>query len=165
MGRGGRSASDPMEAGRGMCRWRRRGLKAEEAREIIGAGGDPKTDMAERKAAVAVVTFGKIADEYTSRAANRLCYSCRARQEVATMPSDISKSEKGGNTAYLNVGVWYNQDTGQIHITLPNSGWFHTTVYDNPESKRGHRNLFAKLARAMKEAGVPYPVVNEQEPE
>lgn len=38
--------------------------KAEEAREIIGAGGDPKTDMAERKAAVAVVTFGKIADEY-----------------------------------------------------------------------------------------------------
>lgn len=38
--------------------------KAEEAREIIGAGGDPKFDMAERKAAVAVVTFGKVADEY-----------------------------------------------------------------------------------------------------
>jgi integrase len=38
--------------------------KAEEAREIVGAGGDPKTDMAERKAAVAVVTFGKVADEY-----------------------------------------------------------------------------------------------------
>jgi integrase len=39
-------------------------VKAEEAREIVGAGGDPKTDMAERKAAVAVVTFGKVADEY-----------------------------------------------------------------------------------------------------
>lgn len=38
--------------------------KAEEAREIVGAGGDPKTDMAERKAAVAVVTLGKVADEY-----------------------------------------------------------------------------------------------------
>jgi integrase len=38
--------------------------KAAEAREIIGAGGDPKTDMAERKAAIAVVTFGKVADEY-----------------------------------------------------------------------------------------------------
>jgi integrase len=38
--------------------------KAHEAREIVGAGGDPKTDMAERKAAVAVVTFGKVADEY-----------------------------------------------------------------------------------------------------
>lgn len=38
--------------------------KAEEARNIVGAGGDPKTDMAERKAAVKSVTFGKIADEY-----------------------------------------------------------------------------------------------------
>lgn len=38
--------------------------KADEAREIIGAGGDPKTDMAERKAAQQVVTFGKVADEY-----------------------------------------------------------------------------------------------------
>lgn len=38
--------------------------KAEEARAIIGAGGDPKTDMAERKAAAAIVTFGKVADEY-----------------------------------------------------------------------------------------------------
>jgi integrase len=38
--------------------------KADEAREIIGAGGDPKTDMAERKAAIAVVTFGTVCDEY-----------------------------------------------------------------------------------------------------
>jgi integrase len=38
--------------------------KAEEAREIVGAGGDPKRDMAERKAAVAIPTFGQIADEY-----------------------------------------------------------------------------------------------------
>lgn len=39
-------------------------VKADEAREIIGAGGDPKTDMAERKAAAAVVTLGQVADEY-----------------------------------------------------------------------------------------------------
>ena len=38
--------------------------KADEAREIIGAGGDPKTDMAERKAAIQTATFGKVADEY-----------------------------------------------------------------------------------------------------
>lgn len=38
--------------------------KAEEARQIVGAGGDPKADMAERRAAVRVVTFGQIADEY-----------------------------------------------------------------------------------------------------
>jgi integrase len=39
-------------------------VKADEAREIIGSGGDPKTDMAERKAAAKTVTFGKLADEY-----------------------------------------------------------------------------------------------------
>ncbi|RIK96988.1 MAG: integrase [Proteobacteria bacterium] len=38
--------------------------KADEAREIIGAGGDPKSDLSERKAAAVAVTFGKIADEY-----------------------------------------------------------------------------------------------------
>lgn len=38
--------------------------KAQEAREIVGAGGDPKTDMAERKAALRVVTLGEVADEY-----------------------------------------------------------------------------------------------------
>lgn len=38
--------------------------KAEEARQIVGRGGDPKTDMAERRAAIAVVTFKHVADEY-----------------------------------------------------------------------------------------------------
>lgn len=38
--------------------------KAEEARGIIGNGGDPRTDMAERKAAITQSSFGKIADEY-----------------------------------------------------------------------------------------------------
>jgi hypothetical protein len=77
------------------------------------------------------------------------------------MPDDIRKSEKGGNTAYLNIGVWYEPDTGQIHMTLPHAGWFHTTISTNPKSERFHRSLLAQLARAMKEAGVPYPEVPE----
>jgi hypothetical protein len=77
------------------------------------------------------------------------------------MPKDIRKSEKGGNTAYLNIGVWYEAETGQIHVTLPHTGWFHTTVSTNPKSKRFHRSLLAQLARAMKEAGVPYPDVSD----
>lgn len=75
------------------------------------------------------------------------------------MPDDIRKSEKGGNTVYLNVGAWYDKNTGHIHLTLPNSGWFHTTVSPNPDSKRGHPNLFSKLARVLNEAGVPAPEV------
>lgn len=44
------------------------------------------------------------------------------------MIEDIRRSEKGQNTAYLNIGAWYNAETGHIHLTLPHSGWFHTTV-------------------------------------
>ena len=76
------------------------------------------------------------------------------------MQRDIRKSERGGNTAYLNVGAWLNTETGHIHLTLPNSGWFHTTVNPDPASLRGHPNLFKKLARALKEAGVPSPKVD-----
>jgi hypothetical protein len=75
--------------------------------------------------------------------------------------ADIRKSEKGGNTAYLNVGIWYTEKTGHIHLTLPHSGWFHTTVAREPSSKRGHPNLYAKLARCLKEAGAPYPDYTE----
>lgn len=39
-------------------------VKAEEARSIVGQGGDPKTDLAERKAALQTATFGSVADEY-----------------------------------------------------------------------------------------------------
>ena len=38
--------------------------KADEIREILGAGGDPFKEMAERQARAPVVTFGKVADEY-----------------------------------------------------------------------------------------------------
>lgn len=39
-------------------------IKADEARAIVGQGGDPKTDLAERRAGVRVLTFGKITHEY-----------------------------------------------------------------------------------------------------
>jgi hypothetical protein len=76
---------------------------------------------------------------------------------------DIRKSEKGGNTAYLNVGAWFDAATGHIHLTLPHSGWFHTTVSPDTGSKRGHPNLYGKLARALQQAGVPGPEVGENE--
>ena len=73
------------------------------------------------------------------------------------MADDIRRSEKGGNTAYLNVGAWFDAATGHIHLTLPNSGWFHTTVSPDPDSKRSHPNLYGKLAKALRQAGVPAP--------
>lgn len=78
------------------------------------------------------------------------------------MESDIRRSEKGDKSAYLQVGVWYDPTTDHIHMTLPHSKWFHTTVSNDVTSKRGHPNLFAKLARALKEAGVPGPAVTDK---
>jgi len=79
------------------------------------------------------------------------------------MQDDIRKSEKGGNTAYLNVGIWYDANTGHIHMTLPHSDWFHTTVTNDADSKRGHPNLYGKLAKALQIAGAPGPDVVEGE--
>ena len=73
------------------------------------------------------------------------------------MESDIRKTEKGGKAVYLNIGAWYDEATGQIHLTLPHSGWFHTTVNADQGSIRCHKNLYGKLARALREAGVPAP--------
>lgn len=75
--------------------------------------------------------------------------------------SDIRKSEKGGKAVYLNIGAWYDPSNGHIHLTLPRSDWFHTTVNNQPGSKRCHPNLYSKLARALKEAGVPAPDAQE----
>jgi hypothetical protein len=79
------------------------------------------------------------------------------------MADDIRKSERGGNAAYLQMGAWYDPKTGHIRLTLPHSGWFHTTVSPDPKSKRGHPNLYAKLARALREAGVPAPDASDDD--
>jgi hypothetical protein len=79
------------------------------------------------------------------------------------MERRIQRSGRGGKTAYLQVGAWYDQDSGHIHLTLPGTDWFHTTVAPNPDSRRGHPNLYGKLARALKEAGVPAPNFSEGE--
>ncbi|WP_132307009.1 hypothetical protein [Komagataeibacter saccharivorans] len=79
------------------------------------------------------------------------------------MTDDICKSEKGGQTAYLRIGAWYDSEQDSIHLTLPRSGWFHTTVRRDAKSKRGHPNLFEKLARAMEIAGVPAPMIDKDD--
>ena len=69
------------------------------------------------------------------------------------------KTSKPGNSVYLDVGVWYDEEQGQIHLTAKNVEGFHTTVSNDPESKRGHPNLFGKLAKVLKDAGAPYPTI------
>lgn len=72
----------------------------------------------------------------------------------------MEKSEPG-NAIYVKVGVWLDQKTGAIHIAGKDVSKFHTTVNNKPASKRGHPNLFMKLAKCLREAGAPHPAIED----
>jgi hypothetical protein len=68
-----------------------------------------------------------------------------------------------GNSVYLEMGVWWDPAQGEIHLTAKNVPGFHSTINNNPGSKRCHANLFAKLAKLLKDAGAPHPTVPENQ--
>lgn len=55
----------------------------------------------------------------------------------------------------LNVGVWYDKDTGEIKMEIPGEDL--TSVKNDPKSKRGNPSLYTKLARALRTRGVEHP--------
>lgn len=65
----------------------------------------------------------------------------------------IEPAKDGSRTVYARVGIWYDEGQRMIHITIPGSGWFHTTVSNDAGSKRYHPNLFQKLRRVLEEQG------------
>ena len=73
------------------------------------------------------------------------------------------RKSKPGKSVYLDVGVWYDEEQGHIHITAKDVHGFHTTVNSNPSSKRGHPNLFDKLAQCLRESGAPAPLASINE--
>ena len=66
----------------------------------------------------------------------------------------MSKGERS-KTAKLDVGIWFNQASGHIHIAAKNA--FISTVSNDPSSKRYHPNLYRKLAKALRELDKPHP--------
>ena len=74
----------------------------------------------------------------------------------------MRRSKHGGKTVYLdNVGIWWNEDQGHIHITVQGITGFHSTVNPIPQSKRGNPNLFYKLAKCLRAVGAPHPPIPE----
>lgn len=65
----------------------------------------------------------------------------------------IEPAPGGSKTVYARFGVWYDEDQRMIHLTVPGSRWFHTTVSNEPASRRYHPNLFAKLRRLLEQEG------------
>jgi len=63
----------------------------------------------------------------------------------------IEPAPGGSKTVYARFGIWYDEKQRMIHLTIPGSGWFHTTVSNDSGSRRYHPNPFcgtAKVARA-----------------
>ena len=54
----------------------------------------------------------------------------------------------------LEVRIWYDENQGSIHIA---GNDLHSHVNPDPESRRGHPNLFRKLAQILRKAGKPAP--------
>ena len=60
-----------------------------------------------------------------------------------------------GKTARLDVGIWFNESTGHIHVAAKDA--FISTVSNDPSSKRFHPDLYRKLAAALRAADKPHP--------
>ena len=64
-----------------------------------------------------------------------------------------------GKSVKLEIQVWYDEKSG--HIKLAGKGLTASTVSSDASSVRYHPNLYRKLARVLREAGVPAPVSDE----
>ena len=67
------------------------------------------------------------------------------------------RKSKQGNSIYFEIGVWYDETQESVHVTAPGIPGFHTTVRQDPKLKRGHPNLFDKLAKCLRDEGAPAP--------
>lgn len=54
----------------------------------------------------------------------------------------------------LKIHIWYDEDLEAIKIRI---GGELTSVYTDPEKKRGHPHLYKKLAAALRDAGKKHP--------
>jgi hypothetical protein len=68
--------------------------------------------------------------------------------------------KESGKTGQVTLGVWYDEEAGDIHLSIPGHGL--STVNGNAASKRGNPHLFNKLAKALRDQGKPHPVIVEE---
>lgn len=66
------------------------------------------------------------------------------------MPEPRS-APRGQKTVYFEAGAWFDEKQGMIHLAIPSHPGFHTTVSNDPSSKRYHPNLFKKLRGLLQE--------------
>lgn len=65
-----------------------------------------------------------------------------------------------GITAYPKIGVWFDQERGDIHLSIAAQGL--STNNADGQSERGNPHLFNMLAKALRDEGKPHPSIKEQ---
>ena len=61
----------------------------------------------------------------------------------------------------LDLRVWYDEKSR--HIKLAGKGLTASTVSNDPASDRYHPNLYRKLAKALRDAGAPVPILERRD--
>ena len=69
-------------------------------------------------------------------------------------------TERSGKTGQVTLGVWYDEQAGDIHLSIP--GHDLSTVNGDAPSKRGNPHLFNKLAKVLRDQGKPHPEIVEE---
>ena len=69
-------------------------------------------------------------------------------------------ARQNGKTAKVTIGLWFDDEAGDIHLSIPGQGL--STVSAEAASKRGNPHLFNKLARVLRDEGKPHPPIVEQ---
>lgn len=69
-------------------------------------------------------------------------------------------SGRSGRTAKVTIGLWFGEEAGEIHVSIPSHGL--STINSNVSSKRGNPHLFNKLAKVLRDQGKPHPAIMEE---
>ena len=68
-------------------------------------------------------------------------------------------SEQSGKTASATLGIWYDENADDIHLSIPGHGL--STLNANEASLRGNPHLFNKLAKVLRDQGKLHPAIVE----
>lgn len=79
-------------------------VKADELRSILAAGQDPFTEFSERKASIAAVTFGQVADQYLEAMRGTWANDKHAAQWAMTL-SEYAKPIRGLSVAAIDTAA------------------------------------------------------------
>ena len=69
-------------------------------------------------------------------------------------------SERSGKTGQVTIGLWFDEEAGDIHLSIPGHGL--STVNADASSKRGNPHLFNKRAKVLRDQGKPHPEIVEE---